>query len=110
MSFILAFTIGILIGFCFIKKTTFLGKEELQEYIYEKTNDIKLVLQKEGFKVNQSHIIGDLWIACNKLKDFILLAKITNVTTIYIHWKSSFLNLPTFFFLLNASAIIYEPF
>jgi len=110
MSFVLTFLIGIIVGFGFIKKTTILGKEELQEYIYEQTASIKVALQKEGFKVNQSHIIGTLWITCSRLRDFILLAKITNTTQIYIHWKIDFLNQPVFFILINATAIIYEPF
>lgn len=93
-----------------LKKTVFLGEASLQEHIYEQTNAIKVKLQEEGFMVNQSHIIGDLWVACNRFRDFVLLAKITNATIIYIHWKSNYLNQPVFFFLQDSTAIIYEPF
>jgi len=110
LIFIFVFIVGMLVGTIFFSRTRVLGEQKLQDYIYDVTDGLTEILEKRGFNVEQSYIIGNLWISCGKFTDFILLAETFNVTTIYIHWKTSFFNQPVFFFPLNKTSIIYEPF
>lgn len=102
--------IGMLIGTVFFSRRKVLGEQKLQDYIYDVTDKLIIKLEKQGFNVEQSHIVGDLWISCKKFTHFIMMGHILNVTMIYLHWKIDFLNQPVFYILANETAIIYEPF
>ena len=108
--FVIMFMVGITIGVLRFSRVKVLGKQELQDHIYKVTDEITDFFEDSGFKVNQSHIIGIMYIQCEKLGDFFLLARSCEVDTIYIHWKITFLNQPVFFFIHGKSAITYEPF
>lgn len=111
LTFILVFIVGLLVGTSFFSRTKVLGEQELQDYIDEVTFEHIKLFEDEGFKVNQSHIIGILWIQCEKLGTFLLMARyVLKVDTIYLHWKIDFLRQPVFYVLVNKTAIIYEPF
>lgn len=110
LMFILVFIVGMLVGTVFFSRKKVLGEQELQDHIYDVTDEFITEFEKQGFNVEQSHMIGDLWISCRKFSHFVIMSHILNVTTIYLHWKTDFLNQPVFYIFSNKTAIIYEPF
>jgi len=108
--FIITFLIGIMIGAVSFSRIKVIGEQKLQNYIDNVTNEHIKLFEENGFKVNQSYIIGVMWIQCGKLGDFIMMAYIFKIDTIYLHWKIDFLRQPVFYILANKSAITYEPF
>lgn len=110
MCFVMVFLVGMTIGTAFFSRIKVLGEQELQEYIDEVTFELVKLFENNGFKVEQSYIIGNLWIQCENLNHFIILARILKQNTIYLHWKIDFLRQPVFYILVNETAIIYEPF
>lgn len=108
--YIIVFMVGMTVGMLRFSRVKVLGKDELQEHIYEETNKIIDLFKDSGFKVNQSHIIGIMWVQQEKLGNFLLLARALEVDTIYVHWKTSFLNQPVFYIISGETTITYEPF
>lgn len=110
LCFVIILLVGMIVGTVFFSRTKVLGEQELQDHIDEVTFELVKLFEENGFKVEQSHIVGKLWIQCGKLGEFLVLARVLKVDIIYLHWKMDFLRQPVFYVLANKSAIIYEPF
>lgn len=114
LSFIVFFVMGLIVGIRLFPRTKIeteiVGEAKLQEHIDNVTAEYIASFAEIDLDVKQSHLIGNLWIHCENLDEFLLLAKALNMTTLYIYWKFDFLRFPVFFIVRDNTSIIYEPF